>query len=111
MILATTSFNRNLDQIRFSPQRKRLLTIHRKTFIVCEDRYNKTVAHMTTQKVPNSPKPPSLVSLKKITLKDMDPTKDKVYDGYVLEVRIIDWLILMTGIATIIEDENGDVER
>ena len=41
----------------------------------------------------------------------MDPTKDKVYDGYILEVRIIDWPFLMHGIATVIEDEDGNVER
>uniref|UniRef100_A0A914Q661 MYND-type domain-containing protein n=1 Tax=Panagrolaimus davidi TaxID=227884 RepID=A0A914Q661_9BILA len=41
----------------------------------------------------------------------MDATEDKVYDGYVLEARILEWSYLMEGMATIIEDKNGDVER
>ena len=59
----------------------------------------------------NTPQRPSLANLKKITLKDMDPTKDQVYDGCVLEARIIDWPIGVHGIMVLIEDENGDVER
>ena len=67
---------------------------------------------VTSSAVPaNTPQKPSLANLKKITLKDMDPTKDQVYDGCVLEARIIDWPLVVHGIMVLIEDENGDVER
>uniref|UniRef100_A0A914QMV2 Uncharacterized protein n=1 Tax=Panagrolaimus davidi TaxID=227884 RepID=A0A914QMV2_9BILA len=65
----------------------------------------------TVAKPPNTPKPPRLSSLKNITLKEMNPIEDKPYDGCVLEVRIIDWAYVVKGIAGIIEDENGDLQR
>uniref|UniRef100_A0A914XUZ7 MYND-type domain-containing protein n=1 Tax=Panagrolaimus superbus TaxID=310955 RepID=A0A914XUZ7_9BILA len=69
------------------------------------DKYN------TVPKPASFPKPPRLASLKAITLKDINPTIDKVYDGYVLEVKIIDFSYLMVAINTVIEDENGDIQR
>uniref|UniRef100_A0A914Y6E0 MYND-type domain-containing protein n=1 Tax=Panagrolaimus superbus TaxID=310955 RepID=A0A914Y6E0_9BILA len=58
------------------------------------------------------PLPPNWSSSSnKITFKDMDPTKDKVYNGCILEVRILDWAYLSASIHTIIEDENGDIRR
>ena len=71
----------------------------------------KTKIAMTAKNLPNTPKPPSLANLKKITLKDMDPTLDKTYDGYVLAARIISWPTIMVGTTFGIEDENGDVQR
>uniref|UniRef100_A0A914R3X3 Peptidase A2 domain-containing protein n=1 Tax=Panagrolaimus davidi TaxID=227884 RepID=A0A914R3X3_9BILA len=83
-------------------------------FIQMQESYSekkKSLVFNTVKNLPNIPKPPRLISLKKITLKEMDATEDKVYDGYVLEARILEWSYLMEGIATIIEDKNGDVER
>jgi hypothetical protein len=54
----------------------------------------------------------SLIGLKSITLREMDPTKDKVYNGFVLSVTIIEgtysWI---PSIHLVIEDENFDCER
>jgi hypothetical protein len=50
--------------------------------------------------------------LKPITLREIDPTKDHVYNGYVLSVTTIDetysWI---PSIHLVIEDENFDCER
>ncbi|CAF3444839.1 unnamed protein product [Rotaria sp. Silwood2] len=54
----------------------------------------------------------SLIGLKPITLREMDPTKDQVYNEYVLSVTIIEeaysWI---PSIHLVIEDENFDCER
>ncbi|CAF4232928.1 unnamed protein product [Rotaria sp. Silwood2] len=54
----------------------------------------------------------SLIGLKPIALREMDPTKDQVYNGYVLSVTIIEktysWI---PSIHLVIEDENFDCER
>jgi hypothetical protein len=54
----------------------------------------------------------SLISLKSITLREMDPTKDQVYNGCVLSVTVIEeaysWI---PSIHLVIEDENFDCER
>ncbi|CAF5022111.1 unnamed protein product, partial [Rotaria sp. Silwood1] len=54
----------------------------------------------------------SLIGLKPITLREIDPRKDKVYNGYVLSVTIIEeaysWI---PSIHLVIEDENFDCER
>ncbi|CAM4797371.1 unnamed protein product [Rotaria magnacalcarata] len=54
----------------------------------------------------------SLIGLKAISLKEMDPTIDHVYDGYVLSVTIIEQTYTWTpSIHLVIEDENFDCER
>ena len=54
----------------------------------------------------------SLIGLKSITLKEIDPTKDQVYNGYVLSVTIIEETYSWTpSIHLVIEDENFDCER
>ena len=56
--------------------------------------------------------PKSLVGLKSITLKEMDPTKDHVYDGFVLSATIIEHAYaFQPSIRLLIEDENLDIER
>uniref|UniRef100_A0A914PVE5 MYND-type domain-containing protein n=1 Tax=Panagrolaimus davidi TaxID=227884 RepID=A0A914PVE5_9BILA len=50
-------------------------------------------------------------TLKNITLKDMDSSEDKVYKNCILEAKIIDWGVFESCIHTVIEDENGDVQR
>uniref|UniRef100_A0A914YNR7 MYND-type domain-containing protein n=1 Tax=Panagrolaimus superbus TaxID=310955 RepID=A0A914YNR7_9BILA len=103
-----------LEQIAADPKRKTLLLNNRETFISKGKNYGLGYIKIPTTlvKPPNTPNPPNwLLPLKKITLSDMDPTKDKVYNGCVLEVRIIDWPILICSIQTKIEDEKGDVNR
>jgi hypothetical protein len=56
--------------------------------------------------------PKSIIGLKPITLRDMDSTKDHIYEGFVLQITFIEDAI--TGSASIvglIEDENGDIQR
>ena len=54
----------------------------------------------------------SLIGLKPITLRELNPTKDQVYDGYVLSVTIVEEAYSWTpSIHLVIEDENFDSER
>jgi hypothetical protein len=54
----------------------------------------------------------SLIGLKAITLREMNPTKDHVYSGHVLSVTIIEEAYSWTpSIDLVIEDENLDCER
>uniref|UniRef100_A0A914YSU1 DZIP3-like HEPN domain-containing protein n=1 Tax=Panagrolaimus superbus TaxID=310955 RepID=A0A914YSU1_9BILA len=114
-ILEESQSNPSLNSILSNPLRKILIQKHRQAFVDLQkdynDKKNTTLLQQTVKNLPNTPKPPRLISLKEITLKEMNPTADKVYDGYILEGRILEWSYLMTGIATIIEDKNGDVER
>ena len=50
--------------------------------------------------------------MKPITLRELNPTKDQVYNGYVLSVTIIEEAYSWTpSIHLVIEDENFDCER
>ncbi|CAF1291030.1 unnamed protein product [Rotaria sordida] len=54
----------------------------------------------------------SLIGLKPISLREIDPTKDHVYNGYVLSVTIIEDAYSWTpSIHLVIEDEHLDCER
>jgi hypothetical protein len=54
----------------------------------------------------------SLIGLKPISLREMNPTKDHVYTGYVLSVTIIEEAYSWTpSIHLVIEDENLDCEQ
>uniref|UniRef100_A0AC34G5P1 MYND-type domain-containing protein n=1 Tax=Panagrolaimus sp. ES5 TaxID=591445 RepID=A0AC34G5P1_9BILA len=104
-----SSFEKNA----IDSKRKALLLQNRKLFIGYGKDYGKTFVAFThtVPKPPCTPNPPNWISPKKITLKDMDSTNDKVYNGCILHVRIIDWAFKMSSIQTKIEDENGDVHR
>lgn len=64
-------------------------------------------------KAPKQQKAPtSLVGLKPIALRDMDPTKDHIYEGTVLEMMMIDDASIGDGsVSTVIQDVNGDAHR
>uniref|UniRef100_A0AC35FC43 Uncharacterized protein n=1 Tax=Panagrolaimus sp. PS1159 TaxID=55785 RepID=A0AC35FC43_9BILA len=64
---------------------------------------------VSTPRYPSNP--PKWSNLKKITLKDMDSTKDKIYDRFILVAQIIDWSVVDSCIQTVVEDENCDVHR
>ena len=54
----------------------------------------------------------SLIGLKSITLKEMNPIEDQVYNGYVLSVTITEEAYSWTPVIhLVIEDENFDCER
>jgi tetratricopeptide (TPR) repeat protein len=54
----------------------------------------------------------SLIGLKPISLREMNPVKDHIYNGYVLSITIIEEAYSWTpSIHLVIEDENLDCER
>uniref|UniRef100_A0AC34F8H9 Uncharacterized protein n=1 Tax=Panagrolaimus sp. ES5 TaxID=591445 RepID=A0AC34F8H9_9BILA len=111
-IKAGPSAIRQINNIINDPMRKLMITKNREYFVNIIN-LSKNKNCILTNNVPNPPKspaPPRLAALKPIMLKDIDTTKEKVYDGYVLEAKIIDWPVLIKSIATVIQDENGDVQ-
>uniref|UniRef100_A0AC35ER68 Uncharacterized protein n=1 Tax=Panagrolaimus sp. PS1159 TaxID=55785 RepID=A0AC35ER68_9BILA len=90
---------------------KHLLIQHRQRFI----EMHQTPGYISLpikNTLPNASKPPDVLSLKKIMLKDMvSADKEKIHDGKVLKVRVIDWSLPILTPAVIIQDENGDIER
>uniref|UniRef100_A0AC34FM28 MYND-type domain-containing protein n=1 Tax=Panagrolaimus sp. ES5 TaxID=591445 RepID=A0AC34FM28_9BILA len=109
------STNLRFEKIKNDPKRKMYILKNREHFIRYASIFGipKKSTSETVSSVPHKPDPPNWESktLKKITGRDMDPTKDQVYNGCLLEGRIIDWAFLMASIATNIEDENGDIHR
>ncbi|CAF4529293.1 unnamed protein product, partial [Didymodactylos carnosus] len=56
--------------------------------------------------------PASLIGLKAITLREMNPMKDHVYQGYVLSVTIFEQSpTVEPSVWLPVEDDNGDLER
>ena len=56
--------------------------------------------------------PKSLVGLQNLLLSDMDPTHEKVWDGYVLSLTVIDMAYITTpSIQLVVEDNHGNTER
>uniref|UniRef100_A0AC35GYP0 MYND-type domain-containing protein n=1 Tax=Panagrolaimus sp. PS1159 TaxID=55785 RepID=A0AC35GYP0_9BILA len=107
-----------LNKIKLNVQRKFLISKCRAAFADAEEKATLSARpgsriHLTNivAKSQKTAKPPSLVSLKKITLREMDPTEDKIYNGFVFQATIIDWACEIGGISTVIEDENGNVQR
>uniref|UniRef100_A0A914YUI4 MYND-type domain-containing protein n=1 Tax=Panagrolaimus superbus TaxID=310955 RepID=A0A914YUI4_9BILA len=106
--------NSRFEKVKFDRKRKALILQNREIFISYAREYGRaTISFVQTAPKPpcTTPNPPNWSSPKKITLKEMDPTKDKVYNGCILKVRILDWAFKMYSIQTVIEDENGDVYR
>uniref|UniRef100_A0AC34FIM6 Uncharacterized protein n=1 Tax=Panagrolaimus sp. ES5 TaxID=591445 RepID=A0AC34FIM6_9BILA len=100
--------NTRLKEIKNDIKRKTLLLWHRKAF--CEGNGRKDMFMFDlSPKIPKKTK--SLANLKKLVFKDINPTEDKIYYGFILEVKILDWPFPMKEIATLIEDKNGDIER
>ncbi|CAF3873512.1 unnamed protein product [Adineta steineri] len=67
---------------------------------------------MTQKPRVKQPTSKSLIGLKSISLREINPTKDHVYNGYVLSVTIIDEaLSWRPSIHLVIEDENYDCDH
>uniref|UniRef100_A0A914Y0I0 MYND-type domain-containing protein n=1 Tax=Panagrolaimus superbus TaxID=310955 RepID=A0A914Y0I0_9BILA len=112
MAISTSNFQNSLEFIKQNPQRKLFFCIHREIFASTAEKLAKGFSAVSLKECSKFQKLPSnWKSFKKITLKDMDPTVEKVYDGYVLEAKIIDFAFMIFGIATLIEDENGDIQK
>ncbi|CAF1564193.1 unnamed protein product [Adineta ricciae] len=98
-----------------NPHRIEIITRHRqwqvRTFQMQNDSKSTAVFRSETppvkQRTANS-----LVGLKQISLREMDPTKDRVYEGYVLSVTIIEEAMSWSpSIHLVVEDERHDCEQ
>ncbi|UJR34524.1 hypothetical protein I4U23_021932 [Adineta vaga] len=103
----------NKSQLKNS-RRIEMIVKHRqwqKTLLECSTRFN-GIIHATLKPHVQQITVKSLVGLKSITIREMNPIKNHVYTGYVLSVRIIEeaysW---KPSIHLIIEDDNFDCER
>ncbi|KAI1710027.1 sel1 repeat domain-containing protein [Ditylenchus destructor] len=97
----------------FTDPRRRILLTNQRELVADMHKNAKLPFKITTTvlKMQHSPKPPSLVSLKKIILSEMDTSKEAVYDGYVIELKVIDWPSVIEAVHMVVEDERGEVER
>jgi hypothetical protein len=116
-------FEQNIEPIPVNNRKQRLTDPHRVEVIKkhrewegksFQEKHNPghTVISSTLKSRVKQQTAKSLIGLKPITLKETDPIKDQVYNGYVLSVTIIDetysWI---PSIHLAIEDENFDCER
>jgi hypothetical protein len=97
------------------PHRIEVITGHREWESKASLDINRTIQNLTTYTYTprvQQQTAKSLIGLKPIVLREMDPTKDHVYKGYVLSVTIIEraysWI---PSIHLVIEDEHLDCER
>jgi hypothetical protein len=95
------------------PYRIQLIIEHREYLTqVRELRTDRDIVNTTTPALQKRKAPKSLLGLKPITLRDMDPTKDHVYEGFVMQITFIeDNIFNGSSIVNVIEDENGDTQR
>uniref|UniRef100_A0A915DS64 MYND-type domain-containing protein n=1 Tax=Ditylenchus dipsaci TaxID=166011 RepID=A0A915DS64_9BILA len=99
------------SQLCFSdPHRRLLLVKSRQLFAYIEDQKNQNTP-VTSATPILSAQPPSLVSLKPITLRDIDATKDHVYDGYVLQLKVINWPHTINAVFLQVSDETDFVQK
>ncbi|CAF0829268.1 unnamed protein product [Rotaria sordida] len=97
------------------PHRVEVITHHREW----ESQLSKAKSNENTFIIPKTHQPSvkqptvkSLIGLKPITLREMNPAKNHVYNGYVLSVTIIEKAYSsIPSIQIIIEDENLDCQR
>ena len=76
--------------------------------------YDRSFLYLTHTNLPHTlqTKPKKLTHLKPITLKEMDPTKNHLYDGCVLSLTIIEeTLVFEPSILLLVEDDNLDIQR
>uniref|UniRef100_A0AC34GWP7 MYND-type domain-containing protein n=1 Tax=Panagrolaimus sp. ES5 TaxID=591445 RepID=A0AC34GWP7_9BILA len=97
-----------LEKVKLDPTRKLLLLKNREAFFGVVEKCGTTKPDYLGQFQHNFD-PSKWSSLKKITLKGMNPTKNGVYSECYLEARIIDWPVFRAPkLRALIEDENGD---
>jgi hypothetical protein len=95
------------------PHRIDIFKRHRQWSGLMLENKNSNMNHTMTQKLRiKQSTAKSLVGLKSISLREINPTKDHVYDGYILFVTIIDEAVTWKpSIHLVIEDENHDCEH
>ncbi|CAF3999454.1 unnamed protein product [Rotaria sp. Silwood2] len=110
----TTPFSTASHRSRLTnPHRIDIFARHREWSAFMSRNNNTSMVHTMTQKTPvKQSKAKSLIGLKSISLREINPTKDHVYHGYVLFVTIIDEaLSWRPSIHLVIEDENHDCDH
>ncbi|CAF1308891.1 unnamed protein product [Adineta ricciae] len=106
---------KNRTQHLTDPERVKLILKHRmweKTTL--DEKQNSAYKSFSTTVKPRVQQhtDKSLIGLKSITLREMNPRKDHVYTGYVLSVTIIEEALSWNpSIHLVIEDENFDCQR
>ncbi|CAF1228986.1 unnamed protein product [Adineta steineri] len=95
------------------PRRLDMIQFHRNS--IAEKRRlppNMNLVTSTTKARLHQKSPMSLIGLKGITLRDMNPMKDHIYEGYVLSGVIFEQSpVVEPSIWLLFEDDNGDLER
>ncbi|CAF3806421.1 unnamed protein product [Adineta steineri] len=102
-----------------SDRRSRLADLHRieifkrhRQWSASMSSHKDRLVGMTQKPRVKQPTSKSLIGLKSISLREINPTKDHVYNGYVLSVTIIDEaLSWRPSIHLVIEDENYDCDH
>jgi TPR repeat protein len=114
---------RNDEKFPLDNRKKRLTNQHRIEIIkkhrewivpILDTTNNSDLCHISTTVKPRVKQytAKSLIGLKAISIREMNPTKDHVYSGYVLTVTIIGEPYSWTpSIHLVVEDENLDSER
>ena len=122
-IVEMIEFEHNIEPVPISNRKKRLTDPHRVEVIQkhrqwegqsLQEKHNPgcKVISVTVKSRVKQQTAASLIGLKSITLREMDPTKDQVYKGHALSVTIIEETYSWTpSIHLVIEDENFDSER
>uniref|UniRef100_A0AC35FC38 MYND-type domain-containing protein n=1 Tax=Panagrolaimus sp. PS1159 TaxID=55785 RepID=A0AC35FC38_9BILA len=115
-IKSTILSSYRLERRKTDPERKRLIIQNRQNIVdhlegtVKPDFFSGFLFGVT-----HTINPPNSSPLVTITLRNMDPNEDKVYNERILEARIIDWAyfdyIIKFCVQLKIEDENLDVSR
>ncbi|CAF1935274.1 unnamed protein product [Rotaria magnacalcarata] len=95
------------------PRRTDMIYSHRESFVRNRKIFSgKNIITHTVKPRLHQNSPASFIGLKGITLREMNPLKDHVYQGFVLSGIIFEQSpIVEPSIWLLIEDENGDLER
>lgn len=108
--LFTKTWNPNIDQLRNS-YRVELTVAHRTwaSLSTIPPGYSRVRTSFKGHKHQQSPS--SLAGLKPITFREMDITKDHVYEGFILQVSSIEDASIGTSVALVLADQNYDYQR
>ncbi|XP_037044994.1 uncharacterized protein LOC119080668 [Bradysia coprophila] len=92
-----------------SPCRVQLTVPHRNYIAAIASIKNPVLTTTKAHKQQRSPA--SLVGLKSITFREMDPTNDHIYEGFVLQVTCVDDIAVGSSVKLILADEHYDYQR
>lgn len=108
--IQTTSLKPTMTQLT-NPYRIQLTIAHRQ-WVEATIKYASMSKIMTTAKGKHTQhSPANLIGLKPITFREMDITKDRVYEGFVLQVSNIEDAGVGSSIKLLLVDDNHDFQR